>query len=402
MTPPPSTPRPAAALHTATAATRLLWTQIERDGVFGRAAAMGYMSLITIVPALVLLYAILHGFGFLSQEAEAIRFVFAALIGERTPALEFLLPGLEQMNVSALSITGLGTLLIVAVRLFLQVEEAYCDIFQVANTRSWTTRILNFYFAVTVLPTLVAVTAAQALAWGTVVGVDDGRAWLVVAAQFFALFAALKLLPATRVRWRAALLGASVSVALLQLGGVGFDWYLQTFASRDPLQIIYGALGIIPVFLFWLYIQWVIVLVGVEVAYVTQHFRALLARDQEEHDLSARGVRNLDVACVAAVLVVIGRHFDSGAPVTDDDIAAESGVGPRDVAQILRILHEERLATSHDGGWRLARPAERIDLPRLLETWRHRTHVVPADLTLPGRLADARTLADLLPTPETP
>jgi membrane protein len=393
------TPRYPGWVTTAIAAIRLIWIQIERDGVFGRAAGMGYASLITIVPALVLFYAILHGFGLLTQETEAIRFVFAALVGERTPAIEFLLPGLEQMNVSALSATGLGTLLVVAVRLFLQVEEAYCDIFQVANNRGWGTRILNFYFAVTAIPALIAVTAAQALAWGSEVGVSNGRDSLVTFAQFLGLFWALKLLPATRVRWRAALLGASVSLALLQLGGVLFDAYLQRFASNDPLQVIYGALGIIPVFLFWLYVQWVLVLVGVEVAYVAQNFQALLARDLEEHDLTTRGVRNLDFSCVVAVLQVIGRHFVSGAAVDADDIAAESGVGPRDVAQILRILHEQQVVTGHGDGWRLARPAETITLEALQSAWRHRTHVVPGNTHLADRLQTATTLDDLLSPP---
>jgi membrane protein len=69
-------------------------------------------------------------------------------------------------------------------------------------------------------------------------------------------------LPATRVRWRDAMAGGLSAAALFELSKIGFAWYLEF----STFQAIYGALGVFPVFLLWIYVAWASVLFGGEMA----------------------------------------------------------------------------------------------------------------------------------------
>ena len=76
-----------------------------------------------------------------------------------------------------------------------------------------------------------------------------------------------KLLPNTLVRWRPALSGAFVAAGL----GEASKWAFGLYVSRAlPYLKLYGAIGLVPLFLFWLYLGWLIVLFGLEIAFMLQ------------------------------------------------------------------------------------------------------------------------------------
>jgi membrane protein len=86
-------------------------------------------------------------------------------------------------------------------------------------------------------------------------------------------------LPSVKVRWYAALVGGVVTGLAFEFAKWGFNFYVNA-VILDAYNKIYGALGIIPIFLIWVYISWVIVLYGAEVAFVTQNLRRVLRQDQ--------------------------------------------------------------------------------------------------------------------------
>ncbi len=90
---------------------------------------------------------------------------------------------------------------------------------------------------------------------------------------FVLLLLAYKLMPNTHVRWRPAIWGAAVAATLWALSRWGFGLYV---GKALPYMKLYGALGLIPLFLFWLYLTWLIVLFGMELAYTLQ---AMKGRD---------------------------------------------------------------------------------------------------------------------------
>ena len=67
------------------------------------------------------------------------------------------------------------------------------------------------------------------------------------------------LAPNTRVAFVPALAGAAIATVLFEIAKSGFSWYVTSF---DSFEVIYGAFGVIPIFLIWIYISWLVILVG--------------------------------------------------------------------------------------------------------------------------------------------
>ena len=91
-----------------------------------------------------------------------------------------------------------------------------------------------------------------------------------LAGSFVLLALLYKLLPNTLVRWRPALIGALVAATLWHVSKWGFGLYVS---RALPYLKLYGAIGLIPLFLFWLYLNWLIVLFGMELAFTLQAMR---------------------------------------------------------------------------------------------------------------------------------
>jgi Virulence factor BrkB/Bacterial regulatory proteins, gntR family len=129
-----------------------------------------------------------------------------------------------------------------------------------------------------------------------------------------------------------ALVGSAVS-ALLFLGAKkAFAFYVEQFASYD---VVYGAISSIPIFLLWLYVTWVIVLFGCEVAYQVQCAGSAAA-------VAPRSVVTVGIFAdhiSHAVIEAMKKRFDAGeAPYTEYELAQEFGMSHVVLRPVLRSL----------------------------------------------------------------
>jgi len=279
-----------------------------------------------------------------------------------------------QVDLRALSLLGIGGLLFIAARLFLMVERAYNDIFGVPMRRKLRYRLLNFYFTMTAVPVLSGV---------VVIGMADAMGdafsqWSFLAIEggltFALLVMGIRLFPCTYVRWGPALLGATVSTVLLSLSRVGFHYYLLWFRADDPLTVVYGSVGLIPIFLLWLYLVWVVVLLGVEVASVAQNFDSLMAAEQEQREKSERVLIALGLESALSCLYCVGRAHVMGAqPANSRDIAEECGLSLKAAHEVLEVLREQRWIVQAEETWVLACAPSRIALKDVVQVWMRET-----------------------------
>jgi len=392
----------------------VFYRELERDKAFIRAGGMAYITLIALVPMLLLVFGVLGATGLLAPSREAIeRLFFDTFLGDVPGVKDFLLPGLLQVDLATLGIVGVLGLLVVTGRLYLTVEKAYNDIFGAGVDRAFAQRVLNFYFTLTALPVAVGVGFVGTQDWLTLPGMS---LWATPLLTFGMLLGALKLFPCTPVRWPPALVGAFVSGLLLEFGRRLFPLYIRLFASDDPLHIVYGSLGLIPVFLLWLYLLWVFVLLGVEVAYVAQHFNSLAEAEFEMSDADARLLEAPTLSLAFEVLVRIAAAFEAGAgPVRVEALAEGTGVPIKALRGVLRVHERAGYVLRTDAGYSLARPPARLVLSEILTSWRHLTSVrrqegdvvgdaIARALTerFPGTLADALARWDPLAEDEAP
>ena len=109
-------------------------------------------------------------------------------------------------------------------------------------------------------------------------------------------------MPNTRVRWRPALWGALVAAGLSEVSKWGFGLYVS---QALPYLKLYGAIGLVPLFLFWLYLGWLIILFGLEIAFTLQAMKGARVRAQGTR---AASLATADPQWLLPVMVAIARR----------------------------------------------------------------------------------------------
>ncbi len=177
------------------------------------------------------------------------------------------------------------------------------------------------------------------------------------------------LMPHTRIRLAAAAAGSFVA-ALLWTGATGaFGSYLAWSFSRESsaFTILYGTLGLIPLFLLWVYFLWLVVLYGLEITSVLQTVGRRLDGRLPEHGEMPPLV---DPAAVVPMMQLVAARFRRGLITTADEIVDETRCPRRAVELMLDgltadgVLH--RVETAGAEGYALARPPDRVTTSELL------------------------------------
>lgn len=280
----------------------------------------------------------------------------------------------------ALSVTGVIALLVVAISMLARIEDTFNDIWGVTRGRSWFVRIIQYWGALTLGPLLWA--AAAALTSGPylgfvrdfiarlgplgVFGMNVGLALLpyLILSLAFGLF--YQLMPNTKVQARAALVGGVVAGCLWQLNQEFSVFYVSRVVSNSR---IYGSLGAVPVFMIGLYICWIILLFGAQVAYAYENRRAYL----QERQVETINQRSREFVALR-LLTEIGRRFQRGEPPPSlARLADQIGVPSRLVNQILQALAKAGLVAQTNGSESAfvpARPLERITVADAIQALR--------------------------------
>ncbi len=249
---------------------------VARDTVHGglrlQAAGLVYTSLLALIPLLAVVFAVLKVFG-AHDLLKPMLLNFLAPLGETGAELaRQILQFVAKMRVGLLGAVGFGLLLYTSVSLIRKVEQALNSIWRVRQGRRWVRR-LSDYVAVIVLGPLLFF-----LALGLTASLS-ANAWLKPFYQFAGKLVPYVLvigahclvyvfIPNTKVRVRSALVGATVAGVLWQSAGFAFAAFL---AASGQYRVIYASLAILILFMIWLYLSWLILLIGASIAHYHQH-----------------------------------------------------------------------------------------------------------------------------------
>jgi membrane protein len=187
---------------------------------------------------------------------------------------------------------------------------------------------------------------------------------VVVLCVTFAAF--YMLMPNTKVHWRAALVGGFVGGILFHANNMIGVLYVSRVVSNSK---IYGSLGLVPVFMIGLYLSWLILLFGAQVAYAFQN-RAIYVEEKQVENINQRGREFIALR----LMTIVGQRFLQGEPpCTVVEMAEGIGVPTRLIQQIMQTLATARLAVETAGSepaFLPARPMETITCHDILEAMR--------------------------------
>jgi membrane protein len=345
--------------------------------------------------------------------------------------IQSLVGRVSTINFKAVSAVGVLALIYAAISMLVEIERAFNQIYRVPTGRSWARRITQYWTLLTLGSIGLAATfyvGERFTAWLSRVaklGAEgNDQALSIIALGYLTtvtistamLLLAYTVVPNTRVQLRPALAGALLAALLWEAGKLGFQQYLLYAKGYAKL---YGSIALIPLFMLWVYVTWLVVLVGLQFSYYLQHGRhATVAQPVESFEPAI-----VDPGSSLGLMAALARRFELGKPVQPVELAAEVSIQEPIVKQLLSRLAEEGLAlrvtVGEKDAFSLARPPDRISADAVLAIGEELANPSGKPLTEIAQslrqarqdLVGGKTLADMMalhprpvppPAPDTP
>jgi membrane protein len=252
---------------------RTLRLRFREDRLGLTASSLTFTTLIALVPLLTVMLAVFSAFPMFASFRGALEKYFLQTLVPDTIAKP-VLGALTQFaaKASRLGSVGLVVLLFTAIALMLTIDRTLNAIWRVRNPRPIAQRVLVYWAAVTLGPLILGVslslTSYAVSASSGLVGAMPGSVTVLLGVLQFALLTAavaglFHYVPNTLVLWRHAFAGGLFVAVGFEIAKRALAWYVQSVPTYSN---VYGAFATVPIFLVWLYLGWVIVLLGAVIA----------------------------------------------------------------------------------------------------------------------------------------
>jgi membrane protein len=246
-----------------------------------RAMSLVYTTMFAIVPLLAAAFSVLKGFG-VHRDLQPILHGFLAPLGPRADELTMQLIGfVDNISSSLLGSIGVALLLFSLLMMAQKVESSFNFVWRVDHPRSLARRFSEYLAFLLVGPVIMSVvlgftaTLASTAAMtrlreiGVLGGMFDALSWatpyILIVVSFTFLYV---LVPNTRVRFKPALIGGLFAGVLWAGAGSLFTSFI---VAMSRYEAIYAGFAIVIVAMFWLYLSWLILLLGAQLAFYVQH-----------------------------------------------------------------------------------------------------------------------------------
>ena len=300
------------------------WSQLNRDKVIIRASGLAYSSLLAAVPLVAVGFALFSAFGAFDDVKQKVQdFLFTQFLPtSQDEILQYFNQFAE--GASKLGLIGFLFLVLASILLLDNIESNFNQIWHVTTRRKFIAKITSYtsvlVFGTLLLGTSITMSARIKAMLFRDIPFDPGTleklgAWFFpLFFTFLAFWLMYLVIPFTRVKIKSALVGAVIGSILWELGK---NFFATSVGTSVRYSTIYGSLAVIPIFLIWLYITWIIILLGLEIAFTHQHFAALVrskaAGERDECDRVPTGLQ---------LFLLVAKRFHEGKdPPTADELS---------------------------------------------------------------------------------
>lgn len=251
----------------------VLGERFREDRLGLTASSLTFTTTIAMVPFFTVALALFTVFPmFATMQGRLQRWLIESLIPENIARQ--VLGYLNQFSSKAggLGIAGLIVLLVTAIALILTIDKTLNNIWRVRTPRPFAQRVLIYWAAITLGPLILAVSLSTTsyvfAASRDMVGGSGGMLKLLFDTFEFALLAAgmaslYHYVPNTSVKWAHAWAGGFFVSATIEIAKRVLGYYLSLVPTYS---VLYGAFATVPILLVWIYVAWVIVLLGAVIA----------------------------------------------------------------------------------------------------------------------------------------
>lgn len=345
---------------------RFLWQRFLDDRCLDVAGALSYTTVFALVPLATAVFGVLSAFPVFDSWTRALTdFIFSNFVPGSARAVQKYLTEFAG-SASEMTMVGVISLLVIALWTMASIEASFNQIWRVKTSRPRVMRFLVYWTVLTLGAIAVVATLALTsylfqlpmLAGAGARSFAQKLLGLVPTAVELAAFTlAYILIPNRTVAFRHALAGGVLATALFEAAKWGFALYLR----NASYQQIYGALAVAPIFLFWLYLSWLVILLGASFAASLSAFRYQPAALRLPAGYELFGLLRLLGRLQEAQGTGQGLHTETLRALepclTDDLLQRLLG----DLAGIRLVQRNEH------GAWLLSRNLDRVTLGELYE-----------------------------------
>jgi len=250
--------------------------RFRSDRLPRHAASLAFSSLLALAPMMAIALVILSLSSFDDMAVLVEDFIYQFLVPAAGDEVKLYL---EQFATRAgkLTAVGAGAFLLTALLLLSNIESSFNDIWRVEQGRSLSAKLTVYWSLVTLGPLLMGASltmSAYVMSLSVFTGqvASIGTVMVPIFLMALAFLLLYLVMPNVRVSLMHGLVGAIVASLLFELTKRGFQAYLKNFADYE---VVYGALAALPIFLIWIYLSWVVALIGAEVVAVLQQKKLL-------------------------------------------------------------------------------------------------------------------------------
>lgn len=298
-----------------------------RDVVSGNltlhSMSLVYTTLLSIVPLLALSFSVLKAMG-VHQKMEPFLFQFFEPMGPQGLEIaEQILSFVDNMKVGVLGSVGLALLVYTVISLVQKIERSFNMIWRVPDMRSMAQRFSNYLSVIMVGPLLmVSAIGATATIFSsrfvqTLVEIEPFGSLIIAISRFTPFFLVVGaftfvyvFIPNTRVKLRYAFIGGLVAGVSWQAAGMLFASFV---AGSAKYEAIYSSFAIGIILLIWIYLNWMILLLGASLSFYLQNPGSVAKRHQVQ--LSPE----LQEKVALALMWMVAKPFSEGKPAPQQE-----------------------------------------------------------------------------------
>ncbi len=247
-----------------------------------RAMSLVYTTLLSIVPVLAISFSVLKAFGVHNEVVEPFLLKFLAPLGAKGEEITIQIIGfVENMKVGVLGTLGLGMLIYTFISVIQKIESSFNAIWKIQKSRSLARKFSDYISVVLIGPvllfsalgltaTLMSTTIVQKMVsiepFGTLFYfIADKSPYVLVCGAFTFLYI---FIPNTKVKFKSALVGGIIAGTLWETAGWAFASFIVT---STKYAAIYSGFAILIIFMIWIYLNWLILLVGAQLSFYHQY-----------------------------------------------------------------------------------------------------------------------------------
>ena len=332
---------------------------VIRDLVDGmltlQAMSLVYTTLLSIVPLIAVSFSVLKGFGVHNQVEPMLLSILEPLGDKGIEITTRIIEFVENTKAGVLGSLGLVLLFYTVVSLIQKIERSFNFTWRITKSRSFKQRFSDYLSVVLLGPLLIfSAIGVTASIMGSAVVQElmgyQGIGWFIALIArllpYFLVIAAFTVVyifvPNTKVSVKAALAGAVVAGVLWETVGWAFASFVVNSAKYTA---IYSAFATLIFFMIWLYLCWMILLIGASIAFYVQNpeYRTLVNKNPDT------SIRMKEKLALLVMTVVSRAYYEDDNPVDDKNLAEELAVAPMLLHPVVDQLLAAKLLLRTEG-----------------------------------------------------